>query len=135
MGVSTDAILFYGFLVDNENSEESNCVVEDYSDRERFEDSEINSDKNCIDRLQEKCKDSVVRIDYHCCSAEKMYFVYHKDYYRKAWRGDPAIMSGDFFDVTMEDKEELLRACKDIFDWNIEHEILGWKLVSYTDLY
>jgi hypothetical protein len=137
MGVSTDAILFYGYVWDEETSAPWTIGKDgdgEYSD-EDDEDWEkryarlngVATDYASRRQIVEECP---VKVDTHCHSDAPMPFVCIKSSYICNSRGDMTRLNPEQFEVEEEWDDQLKKFCK-LMGIPIPAEGPGWYMVSY----
>ena len=114
MGVSTDGILFYGFLVPD--WDEAIPIPEHAEDDEDF------YVEDWVEAILEKHD---CRLVTHCSYDYPMYAITTHDY--KAWRGCPKLLTADDVDAESDSGERLIAASKDL---GVEAKDIGWHLAS-----
>ena len=114
MGVSTDALLFYGIEVKNEDGENSDLSDEDLAKFFGIPYEEVEmSDESVTELIETLLADSPLELGTHCSCDYPMYILHLKAHQHRAWRGEPVKLDKDTLFVAPVDNEEATAWCRE----------------------
>lgn len=130
MSISSDGILFYGFLIDEDKQEELERLF-DYDETGIEEPEEyyamkvLNKGKVSYEEYSELDKKEPCEIGMHCSYDYPMYYVGIKESELRAWRGYPKKIES--FDINKKWNQQIKDFCKIM---GIEYQEPDWYLAS-----
>jgi hypothetical protein len=131
MGVSTNAILFYGFLIEEDSDNQEVITMEDGggTDRDNFWARKFNLPENDWETIYEHQGEYPVRIGTHCSGDYPMYYIAIRASEIVANRGYPEELKAEDLVKKLEWDNQLREFCK-IYGLT-PPEKFGWCLASY----
>jgi hypothetical protein len=126
MGISSDAYLYYGVDVYDEEEGEDAIKCPQEISAEDWENDRLSALEKWL-----KSRFPAVSVDIHCCSRYPITFLHVACH--RAYRGYPEQLTGAMLDMPVLGDAVLREALECLGAESAKIEEIGWRLASYTD--